>query len=233
MLIVFLVSIASLYYYPISTLMMFFMIASDNKPIKQKTRRISSDDDTDDIGDIGDIGDNDVFLPDPLERATNAKAFIVPAPNTSVDGQYFIGRLQQTIDEGIIRINFGVNTDLNATQANTQEQIKRVTDTLPNAGKIGKHTPNLINIFKNTIKKGDDIIIGQGKDKALFVATIKDDYMFLKTGFKNPYCGVDGYGYKHSRALTNIEALPTGTKIGSPCIPTLKLQPKTGWNITF
>ena len=157
-----------------------------------------------------------------LERAKNAAAVVKISPNKRPS--FFNEQEQKCIQTSSIGIDYGISSEI-PSHANTKIEIKAFCDSLDDS--ISKMTPHFVDCFKNQLKIGDDIILGQGKNRALYVAEIAGSLEFEKN---EEYADPPAMkGLFHRRKLRNIQSLPPGTKFGPVSIATIKMKPEQGW----
>lgn len=159
-----------------------------------------------------------------LERAKNAAAVVKISPNKRPS--FFKEQEQKCIQTSSIGIDYGISSKI-PSHANTKTEIKAFCDSLDDS--IGKMTPHFVDCFKNQLKIGDDIILGQGKNGALYVAEIAGSLEFEKNEDYAYPPRSPNKGLFHRRKLINIQALPPGTKFGPFSIATIKMKPEQGW----
>ena len=99
--------------------------------------------------------------------------------------------------------------------------------------------------FINNIKVGDQVILGCGAHKALYVAEVAGDSFFTNeecwalqpaiTGNPPQSSAITGHqvGNFIRRRLKNIRKLPENTKWEKKCMNTIKKRPSEGWGLTI
>jgi hypothetical protein len=162
-----------------------------------------------------------------LRQAANATAFIKAGPNDKL----FAGLLAKCLAEKTIGLGYDIHTDV--SHIRDIDELKTTIDTHwdrriaagNHSGRKMLRGPSLINMLINKIQIGDKIIIGQGADKALYVATISSKCYYDKSF---------SYGKHHAwhrRGLTNIMALPQGTKVDTGRRPAITMRQPRGWGL--
>lgn len=163
-----------------------------------------------------------------FERSKKAAAVVKPAPNKHPKKDFFKDQEELCIQTSSIGIDYNIPNEI-PHDANTVNAIKAFCDSLEDS--ISPRTPYFVDCFKNKLKIGDDIILGQGKNGALYVVEIAGSLEF-ESNEAYAYPSSPNKGLFHRRKLKNIQALPSSTKFGPLSISTIKMRPPNGWVIS-
>ena len=109
-------------------------------------------------------------------------------------------RLHQLLADGSIGINFGHYQELppNVTDEHIMEAQRHIGH--PENKKASR---NMLRSFRNDLKIGDYVIIGQGGTKSRYVAQISSGYYYHPDETDQDWC-------MHRRRICNVRRLPEG-----------------------
>ena len=124
------------------------------------------------------------------EMARELAKFVI---KSYTNGSKFDKWNQFNLEDKSIGIYYGINQNLGTDL--TDEELRNICN-------YPKASRNQILMFKNDIKKGDWIIIGQGKEKSLYLAKIDSDYYYQENESEPEEF------YRHRRKITCIHKLP-------------------------